>query len=119
MISELNENSSEQQNLDVNSMYEHNGRLTYNDFANRSIKTLENNLEIQNKLFKPIRDTLAKFLDCRNAQAFYKFERELEESEREHLNLLSRLKKNDFEVIFVGAEKAGKFCKESPLSFRK
>ena len=105
MISELNENLL---NLPDSLTSEQNGSLNYNDFASRSIKTLENNLDLKNKTFKPIRDAMKKFLNGRSVQTFYRFERELEETEKEHLNLLTRLKKNDFEVIFVGAEKAGK-----------
>ena len=89
-------------------MSEQLGNQAYKVFANRSIKILENNLDILNATFKTVKDSMVKFLNGRNIEVFLKFERELEESEREHLTLLTRLKKQDFEVIFVGAEKAGK-----------
>ena len=81
---------------------------TYTDFANKSIKKLEDNLDILSKNFYFLKNSMGKFLNGRNLETFLKYEKNFEDSEREMLSLLTRLKKNDFEVIFVGAEKAGK-----------
>jgi hypothetical protein len=80
----------------------------YKNFAETSIKTLESNLETLSKNFFFFKNTMGKFLNGQDMETFLKFENDFEDSEREMLNLLSRLRKNEFEVIFVGAEKAGK-----------
>lgn len=81
--------------------------IAYNEFANRSIELLENNIHILNKYFN-LKGPMSKFLNIHKTRTFLKYEKSFEDCKKEMLSLLTRLKKNDFEVIFVGAEKSGK-----------
>jgi hypothetical protein len=64
-------------------------------------------MSILNKL-KPVKAAMNKFLNRHCATDFRNYEKKFENTEKNILSLCARLKKNDFEVIFIGAEKSGK-----------
>jgi len=66
--------------------------ISYNEFANRSIELLENNIRILNKYFN-LKGPMSKFLNIHKTDIFLKYEKSFEDCKKEMLSLLTRLKK--------------------------